>query len=248
MNRWKMSIVAIPVIALSAAWLVSQPVRAMEGPAAGTDGAVDPALPPPPPPGGPLMRILDTDDSRDLSAEEIAAAPEVLQSLDKNGDGKLNAEDLRPPMPPVGEQAAPRRGAQGGPGPRPGIGPRPHGPDPLMFALDTNKDREVSAEEIAAAAESLQKLDANGDGTITFEEVLPPPPPMPVVKALDTDANGTISPEEIANAAASLKTLDVNGDGSLTRDELCPPRPEGPAPASRPAAKAQRAARPPMRR
>ena len=71
--------------------------------------------------------------------------------------------------PPDGEG---RPGGPGGPGGRPG----PRLPMPLMAALDTNKDGELSAEEIAAASESLAKLDKNGDGKLDRKELFPPPP------------------------------------------------------------------------
>ncbi|MFM7182416.1 MAG: EF-hand domain-containing protein [Verrucomicrobiales bacterium] len=64
-------------------------------------------------------------------------------------------------------------GRSGGPEGRPG-GPRM--PMPLMVALDTNKDGELSAEEIAAASESLAKLDKNSDGKLDRSEIFPPPP------------------------------------------------------------------------
>ena len=55
----------------------------------------------------------------------------------------------------------------------------------------------------------------------------PRPPAMPVVTALDANGDGTISAEEMADAPAALKTLDANGDGKLTRDEFMPPPPSG---------------------
>jgi len=54
---------------------------------------------------------------------------------------------------------------------------RPPPPHPLLVALDTDGDGELSAEEIANAATSLRKLDKNGDGKITRDELRPPPPP-----------------------------------------------------------------------
>ena len=109
---------------------------------------------------------------------------------------------------------------------------------PLLFAaLDVDEDGEISAAEIAAAAEALIEVDANGDGKITLEEVLPPkkehnpfaPKPMrrppPVIEALDVDQDGKLSAEELKNATESLLTLDTNGDGELTGDEMFPPPP-----------------------
>ena len=49
-------------------------------------------------------------------------------------------------------------------------------PNPLMEALDTDHDGILSAEEIANAPASLKKLDQNGDGRLTEDELRPPPP------------------------------------------------------------------------
>ncbi|HXY36222.1 MAG TPA: hypothetical protein VEI07_18440, partial [Planctomycetaceae bacterium] len=52
---------------------------------------------------------------------------------------------------------------------------RRNGPprNPLMEALDTNHDGELSAEEIANAPAALKKLDKNGDGKLTEDELRP---------------------------------------------------------------------------
>ena len=64
----------------------------------------------------------------------------------------------------------PRR--EGGPQ---GEGQRPP-PPPLIAALDLNHDGVIDADEIAKASESLKKLDKNGDGKLTMEELRPPRP------------------------------------------------------------------------
>lgn len=51
----------------------------------------------------PLFAALDADKDGELSADEIANAVTALKALDKNGDGKIGKEELRPPMPPRGE-------------------------------------------------------------------------------------------------------------------------------------------------
>lgn len=60
------------------------------------------------PPPSPLMEALDTNHDGIIDANEIANAPAALKKLDKNGDGKLTPDELRPPRPP-------RDGGQDGP-------------------------------------------------------------------------------------------------------------------------------------
>mgnify|MGYP002623483912 CR=1 FL=1 len=57
-----------------------------------------------------------------------------------------------------------------------GRGFRPPPPPPLMAALDRDGDGEISADEIAKAAESLKTLDKNSDGKLSAEETRPPRP------------------------------------------------------------------------
>ena len=68
--------------------------------------------------------------------------------------------------PPEGRR---REGEHGEPG-------RPPMPNPLVAALDTNGDREISAEELQAATASLLTLDKNADGKLTDDEMRPPRP------------------------------------------------------------------------
>jgi hypothetical protein len=123
--------------------------------------------------------------------------------------------------------------------------PRP-GPK-FIAALDTDRDGEISAEEIANAAESLQALDANGDGKLTPDEIgrgpqegpglsppFPPPPPLhggPM--HLDTDGDGVVSLDEfLVPAIDHFNHLDANGDGVIDEVEAAnagpPPMPGNP--------------------
>ncbi len=116
----------------------------------------------------------------------------------------------------------------------------PHPPlPPLLVALDTDRDGELSAAEIAKASAALSELDKNGDGKLTLKEILPPPPkgvtppppppaPGPLFAAIDLNKDGSLSASEIEDAPLALLTLDKNHDGKLSRKELNPPPPPAP--------------------
>ena len=44
----------------------------------------------------PILSALDGDHDGTIGAEEIQAAPAALKALDKNGDGALMQEEVRP--------------------------------------------------------------------------------------------------------------------------------------------------------
>src|SRR5438045_1563676 len=54
----------------------------------------------PPPP--PIIAALDANHDGVIDAGEIANASNALKTLDKNGDGKLTMDELRPPRPEGG--------------------------------------------------------------------------------------------------------------------------------------------------
>jgi hypothetical protein len=127
----------------------------------------------PPQPVPPVIGIFDRDHDGMLSAAEIQDAAAVLAKLDRNGDGNITREEALPPRPPRDQE--PR---DGGPQ-RPPAQPRPIPLPAVMAALDKNKDRALSPEELEAAPESLLQLDENGDGALSPEEIFPPGPPPP---------------------------------------------------------------------
>jgi hypothetical protein len=97
-----------------------------------------------------------------------------------------NAQDFGGP-PPDGNQ-----------GPR-GMGPgngsdsrntRRPPPNVLMDALDTNHDGIIDANEIANASAALKKLDKNGDGKLTPDELRPQRPQRGNAQAQGPDRQG----------------------------------------------------------
>ena len=73
-----------------------RPYRDQGGPGGpGGPGGMGPRHMPPPP----LMEALDANHDGVIDAAEIANASAALKSLDKNGDGKLTQDELRPHRP-----------------------------------------------------------------------------------------------------------------------------------------------------
>lgn len=121
----------------------------------------------------PLMKAIDKDGNGELSAAEIAGAAAALKTLDKNKDGKLTEDELRPPMPqggfggpggPGGERGE-RGGMMGGP------------PDPaqmvsMLMANDKNKDGKLSKDELPERMQGIiARADTNKDGKLSKDEL-----------------------------------------------------------------------------
>lgn len=104
----------LAVLALSGSALI---VNAQDGPPPGEPGG--PGMHGHRPPPSPLMGALDANHDGVIDADEIANAPAALKTLDKNGDGKLTMDELRPPRPQGGGQWHPPGGPDGGQPPQP---------------------------------------------------------------------------------------------------------------------------------
>lgn len=132
---------------------------------------------------------------------------------------------------------------------RGGFGGFPPEPPPgivIMAALDADKDGALSASEIANAAAALKKLDKNGDGKVSqdeikakLDEIRPPRREgggrrrggggfggfdrenfLNRVMGHDKNADGKVSAKELPERMAGLLRADKNGDGLLERSEL----------------------------
>jgi len=97
----------------------------------------------------------------------LGASAWVIIAQDNSGP----ADGQRPPRRQNMGDNQNGPGGPGGPGMR---GRRPM--IPVIYALDANHDGVIDAEEIANAPAALKTLDKNGDGKLTMDELLPPPP------------------------------------------------------------------------
>lgn len=153
-----------------------------------------------------MLKRLDEDDDQALTKEQFVRG--VLAMTQR--DGERREGDRRD-----GDRSDERRSEDrpGRPDGRPGASgpPRPpFGPPALIRALDRDADGEISAEEIKGASESLAKLDKNGDGKLTRDELMPG-------FAGGRPEGGP--PTWIAEFAKRLKDADANGDGKLSQEE-----------------------------
>jgi Ca2+-binding EF-hand superfamily protein len=124
--------------------------------------------------------LADTLMSFDRNGDgklDRAEVPERFQGLfdraDANKDGTLTRDELtQSANATVQEGAGQGRGEREDRGFGRGRGP---GMDPLLRALDRNRDGVLSEDEIAGAPDALKTLDANGDGELSADELRPMP-------------------------------------------------------------------------
>jgi len=194
-------------LAISASAALAQPPDGEGAPAGNKDGGKGPKQgerrPAPP-----LVAALDTDKDGTISATEIDQAPDSLKTLDKNHDGKITMDELRPPRPDgQGGKGGPRDGGGERKGPRDG--------------------KKGSGQDAGPAAKQGDAPDGQGKGGPQGDRQVGGKRPVPpLISVLDADGDGVISADEIAGAAVSLRKLDKNGDGQLTPDEYRPEPPK----------------------
>jgi hypothetical protein len=117
---------SIPLLSGLALGIISMTALAQDGAGKKPEGG-------PGGPGGgnrpvpPLIAALDANHDGVIDASEIANASKALLTLDKNGDGKLTADEIHPPRPPGGLDGAKPGGPEGGKGAGPDGKKRPDG-------------------------------------------------------------------------------------------------------------------------
>jgi len=170
----------------------------------------------------PILRALDADGDGEISTAEIDGAAAALKSLDKNEDGKLEMDEVRPDF---GRWIRRHRGGAGDDGPggvRHGDRRRGDGPPHVdnEDAPDDDSDRRDGDSREGRHRRHWDHRRSPGDA--------PPPrhagPPGPPSHGFGPPPGfgpptgfGPPSPEEFVERAMKF---DKNGDGQLSRDEL----------------------------
>ncbi len=139
------------------------------------------------PPPNPILQLLDNDRDGEISATELENAENSIRRLDRNGDGTLSRDELRPPRPGDGnrDRSAPGRqrgDARDGPADR---GPRDQGGRDRMPPPLTEQDRD-------------------GDGQITPLELLPEPVRR-MFERSDLNGDGVLDADETQRAAEEMQ-------------------------------------------
>lgn len=181
-----------------------------------------------------LFRRADRNRDEKVTLDEFPeerreALRPRFERADRDGDGALSmtefgelarafARDARtqPGRPPQTQPAQTDQGATAD-------------GEQLFFAIDANGDGALSADEIAAAAEAIKKLDFDGDGTVTREELRPRPaaagaPGRGLLRRFaeaDRDGDGKLSREEAPEQLQeAFDRIDADGDGLIDRRDV----------------------------
>lgn len=164
-----------------------------------------------------VLKALDANRDRVISAWEIVTAASPLRGLDRNGDKLLDAEECGLPTFK---------------GPDPSVAVRARlefmKVNPVLKALDADGNGVISFPEIDSASIALRRLDKNGDGSLSPAEVLPERidrRAAMILSKLDKDRDRRLSrqewsDEEAGSQRALLSQADRDGDGIVTEAEL----------------------------
>lgn len=174
----------------------------------------------------------DADGNGTLSREEFPGPDHAFARVDADGNGEITQDE-------AAAAAQTRHERKGLRGERPAnIDPKARW-DRMLEHSDVNGDGVIAEAEFNGPEHAFARLDANGDGMLTREEVLSAATRVRqrmedgqgrgqvapqlrwerMLERFDTDGNGVISEAEFNGPEHAFARLDVDGNGEITAEE-----------------------------
>ncbi|MEM8884369.1 MAG: EF-hand domain-containing protein [Planctomycetota bacterium] len=159
------------------------------------------------------IQTMDADKDGKVAKAEWKGRPEGFDRLDQNKDGFIDAAEV--------EQFSKNMRRRGGWRNQPS--------EALFRRMDADKDQKISRDEWKMSPDMFDRFDANGDGFITTDEVMPKGDRemrVPngnrgdaLMRRFDKNGDGQIDAAEMGDGRR-LAQMDRDGDGVITRAEI----------------------------
>ncbi|BBM84761.1 EF-hand domain-containing protein [Candidatus Uabimicrobium amorphum] len=171
-----------------------------------------------------MLQRIDKNQDGKISKDEWPRNPQAFDRLDKNQDGFITRDEMK--------QIQKMQKMQGGKNHLKKL-------QKMLQKMDQNQDQKIDASEWRGDVEKFSKLDGNGDGFLTKEEIQQQiakrfrnkgregnsdggnfrDKMRNRLKMLDRDNDGKISQEEWPGNLERFEQMDRNGDGFLSEED-----------------------------